>query len=254
MEIVRYFTKDNVLIVNRDSELLNSNIDGGDYKTVTVGENGKSDRVISNIVDNGERGISFTLEQRRGNEYTSQEFKLPVPGRHNAYNAALAVSVGLELGISLEECARGLEKMVLTDKRLSIKGKNGIKIIDDTYNASVDSMKSGLDVLETIVGMRKIAILGDMLEMGLNSDAYHMEIGEYLSEKNFDLLISVGTASKNIAKGASKTMKPEQMIHFDDKDLLMKKIKDIIQPGDAVLLKGSRGIKLDKVVEYLMED
>jgi len=254
MEITNYFGKENVLIVNRDNDLPDIEKLEVEYKLVTVGENGRSDMVISNITDIGENGITFTLEHRIGNEYESQKFKLNIPGRHNAYNGALAVSVGVELGVSLEEAARGLEKMENTDKRLSIKGKDGIKIIDDTYNASVDSMKAGIDVLESVFGMRKIAILADMLEMGKKSAEYHEEVGEYLADKNFDLLITVGEASRHIEKAAKEKMTGIQTLHFDNQEDLNKKVKEIVRPGDVVLIKGSRGMNMDQVVKYLMEE
>lgn len=254
MEITNYFDKENVLIVNRDNDLPEIEKRKTTYKLVTVGENGRSDIVISNILDLGENGITFTLEHRTGNKYESQEFKLNIPGRHNAYNGALAVSVGVELGVSLETAARGLEKMENTDKRLSIKGKNGIKIIDDTYNASVDSMKSGIEVLASVFGMRKIAILADMLEMGEKSKEYHEEVGEYLADKNFDLLITVGNASKHIGKAAEKKMPGIQTLHFKNREDLNKKVKQIIKPGDVVLIKGSRGMEMDQVVKFLMEE
>ncbi|HZK88470.1 MAG TPA: UDP-N-acetylmuramoyl-tripeptide--D-alanyl-D-alanine ligase [Anaerovoracaceae bacterium] len=254
MEITNYFGKENVLIVNRDNDLPDIEKLEVGYKLVTVGENGRSDMVISNITNLGENGITFTLEHRIGDEYESQKFKLNIPGRHNAYNGALAVSVGVELGVSLEEAARGLEKMGNTDKRLSIKGKDGIKIIDDTYNASVDSMKSGIDVLELVFGMRKIAILADMLEMGKKSAEYHAEVGEYLADKNFDLLITVGEASRHIEKAAGEKRPGIQTLHFDNHEDLNKKVKEIVRPGDVVLIKGSRGMNMDQVVKYLMEE
>jgi len=254
MEITNYFGKGNVLIVNRDNDLPDIEKLEVEYKLVTVGENGRSDMVISNITDLGENGITFTLEHRIGDEYESQKFKLNIPGRHNAYNGALAVSVGVELGVSLDEAARGLEKMENTDKRLSIKGKDGMKIIDDTYNASVDSMKAGIDVLASVFGMRKIAILADMLEMGKKSAEYHEEVGEYLADKNFDLLITVGEASRYIEMAAGKKMSGIQTLHFDNQEDLNKKVKEIVRPGDVILIKGSRGMNMDQVVKYLMEE
>lgn len=253
MEITKYFNKENILIVNRDNDLLDFDKGKLKYKLFSTGENGKSDLVISNIRDFGEKGISFTLEHKKDNEYESQEFELNIPGRHNAYNGALAVATGLMLGVTLKEASIGLSKMKITDKRLTIKGKDGVKIIDDTYNASVDSMKSGIDVLESVAGVRKIAVLGDMLEMGENSWKYHEEVGEYLATKQIDFLITVGKDSKYIAKGAAITLNEKQMMHFDNREKLSKKVKEILKPGDVVLIKGSRGMKLDKVVNYLME-
>jgi UDP-N-acetylmuramoyl-tripeptide--D-alanyl-D-alanine ligase len=254
LEITNYFGRNNVLVINRDNDFFDAERESAEYITRIVGENGKSDVVISNIIDNGENGIIFTLEHRIGTEYKSQNFKLNIPGRHNAYNAALAVSVGLELGISLEDAAIGLEKMENTDRRLQIKGKDGVKIIDDTYNASVDSMKSGIDVLDSVFGMRKIAILADMLEMGDKSFEYHEEVGEYLAGKNIDILITVGNNAKHIEEKAISIKAKVQTFHFNDYEDVNKQIKEIVKLGDVILIKGSRSMKMDLVVKYLMEE
>ncbi|QHI73045.1 UDP-N-acetylmuramoyl-tripeptide--D-alanyl-D-alanine ligase [Aminipila terrae] len=188
LEITNFFHENNVLVVNEINDLLTRENTEGVYKRLSVGNNGKSDFIISDITDRGEEGIAFTVEHN----LDTQRFELTIPGRHNAINGTLAVAAAMELGITMEEAARGLKKMELTDKRLSIKGKNGVKVIDDTYNASPDSMKAGLDVLMSTKGLRKIAILADMLEMGKESPRYHGEVGEYAASQKVDLLIAVG--------------------------------------------------------------
>ena len=253
LEITHYFSEDNLLIINRDNDLLKQ-IQDPPYRLVNIGENGKSHLILSAITDLGEKGIGFTLERKTGDSYQSQEFRLHIPGRHNAYNAALAVGAGLELGITMEEAAAGLEKLRDTDKRLSIRGKNGIKIIDDTYNASVDSMKSAIDLLAGMAGVRRVAVLGDMLEMGPQSPDYHREIGEYLRGKGVDLLITVGRDSLRIAEGAAGDPNPPEMVHYENTDQLIGNLKTRIVPGDIALFKGSRGIGLDEAVRRLLED
>lgn len=253
LEITRYFTPENLLIINRDNDLLEQ-IQNPPYRLVTVGENGKSHLILSAIEDLGEKGIRFTLERKLGDSYESQEFRLYIPGRHNAYNGALAVGVGLELGISMKDAAVGLEKLRDTDKRLSIRGKNGIKVIDDTYNASVDSMKSAIDLLAGMAGVRRVAVLGDMLEMGPQSPDFHREIGEYLQNKGLDLLITVGRDSSYIREGAAGGPNPPEMVHYDNTDRLIPDLKTRIVPGDVALFKGSRGIGLDEAVRRLLED
>lgn len=253
MEITHYFSPDNLLIINRDNDLLEQ-IQDPPYRLVTIGENGKSNLILSAITDRGEEGIRFTLERKAGDSYESQEFQLHIPGRHNAYNAALAVGAGLELGISMEEAAMGLEKLRDTDKRLSVRGKNGIKIIDDTYNASVDSMKSALDLLAGMAGVRRVAVLGEMLEMGKQSPAYHREIGDYLEDKGIDLLITVGKDAVYIQEAATGGMNPPTMLHYENTDQLISDLKDRILPGDVALFKGSRGVGLDRAVRHLLED
>lgn len=249
LEIVNYFKENNILIVNSDSDLLSRKNVEGDYQLITTGETGKSNYIISNINDFGEDGIEFTIEH----EHDTQSFSLPVPGRHNAYNGALAIAAGNCLGISLKEAAEGLEKMVITEKRLNIKGKNGMKVIDDTYNASPDSMKAAIDVLMSTKGYRKIAILGDMFELGENSDRYHYEVGHYAAQCSIDMLIAIGKNSKQIAEGALTSLNKENVLHYETKELLINNISSIISSGDVILIKGSRGMAMDQIVKKIME-
>ena len=253
LEITHYLSSENLLIINRDNDLL-AQIQDTPYRLLTIGENGKSHLILSSIEDLGEKGVRFTLERKAGDSYESQEFRLHIPGRHNACNAALAVGAGLELGITMEEAAAGLEKLRDTDKRLAIRGKNGIKIIDDTYNASVDSMKSAIDLLAGMAGVRRVAVLGDMLEMGPKSPEYHREIGTYLRGKGVDLLITVGRDSAGIAEGAAGDSNPPEMVHYENTEQLIGNLKTRIVPGDVALFKGSRGIGLDEAVRRLLED
>lgn len=249
LEITNYFTEDSILIVNEDNDFLSKENVMGNYRVVTTGETGRSSFIISNIVDYGENGIEFTLEYKE----ELQTFRLNVPGRHNAYNGALAVAAGVCLGVSMKEAAKGLLKLEITDKRLNIKGKNGMKIIDDTYNASPDSMKAAIDVLNATKGFRKIAILADMFELGENSDAFHYEVGRYAAESSVDILIAVGTQAKHIAKGAGEILGENKVHYYETKELLIKDIGSMISSGDVILLKGSRGMAMDQVVKKIME-
>ncbi|MCR5481831.1 MAG: UDP-N-acetylmuramoyl-tripeptide--D-alanyl-D-alanine ligase [Clostridia bacterium] len=248
MEITDFFDENCVLIVNGGNDLLTPENTKGNYKLISVGEKGKQDLRISDIDDMGEEGIKFKLEHN----LVMQMFELSVPGVHNASNAALAVAAGLELGITLEEAARGLSKMVLTEKRLSIRGKNGYKIIDDTYNASPDSMKSALDVLASTKGIRKVAILGDMYELGKDTQKFHMEVGAYAKEKKTDCLITVGELGKFIAQGAvSAGMK--DVLSFETKAALAEKLNELVRPGDVILVKASRGLAMEEIVKKIPE-
>ncbi|WP_312653054.1 UDP-N-acetylmuramoyl-tripeptide--D-alanyl-D-alanine ligase [Aminipila sp.] len=249
LEITNFFNKNNVLVVNEINDLLIKQNTQGEYKRLSVGNNGKSDFIISDITDRGEEGIAFTVEHK----LETQRFELTIPGRHNAINGTLAVAAAMELGITMKEAAKGLAKMELTDKRLNIKGKNGVKVIDDTYNASPDSMKAGIDVLMAAKGIRKIAILADMLEMGKESPKYHSEVGEYAANQKVDLLIAVGDYAKYIAEAAKSIMGEKKVIYYSDKEKLMSEIRTMIQLGDIILVKGSRGMAMDQVVKKIME-
>ncbi|HWQ79684.1 MAG TPA: UDP-N-acetylmuramoyl-tripeptide--D-alanyl-D-alanine ligase [Anaerovoracaceae bacterium] len=251
LEIANYFTEDGILIVNEDNDLLSrDHIRGnGRYHVVTAGKTGRSNFIISNIADFGEEGIEFTIEHREA----LQTFRLNVPGRHNAYNGALAVAAAVSCGITMAEAAAGLLKLEITDKRLSIKGKNGMKIIDDTYNASPDSMRAAIDVLNATKGFRKIAILADMFELGENSSVFHAEVGRYAAEIGPDLLVAVGDQAKHIAEAAREILGENKVRYYRTKELLIQDIGSMISSGDVILLKGSRGMAMDQVVRKIME-
>lgn len=249
LEITNYFTPEGILIVNEDSDFLSREDVRGNYRVITTGETGRSNFILSGITDYGENGIEFTIEHKE----ELQRFRLNVPGRHNAYNGALAVAAAVSCGISMAEAARGLLKLEITDKRLSIKGKNGMKIIDDTYNASPDSMKAAIDVLIATKGFRKIAILADMFELGENSAEFHAEVGRYAADSSVDLLIAVGTQAKHIAEAAKEILGDGKVHYYETKELLIDDIGSMISSGDVILLKGSRGMAMDQVVKKIME-
>ncbi|QOX63558.1 UDP-N-acetylmuramoyl-tripeptide--D-alanyl-D-alanine ligase [Anoxybacterium hadale] len=249
MEITNYFDEAGTLIVNEDSDFLSRDMVSGNYRTVTTGETGRSDFILSNINDYGEDGIEFTIEFKEA----VQSFRLKVPGRHNAYNGALAVAAGVLCGITMKEAAAGLLKLEITDKRLNIKGKNGMKIIDDTYNASPDSMKAAIDVLTVTKGFRKIAILADMFELGENAAEFHRQVGRYAADHSVDLLFAVGSQAKYIAAGAKEILGADKIHYYETKELLMDDIGSMISSGDVILLKGSRGMAMDQVVKKIME-
>lgn len=250
MEITNYFDPSQCLVVNEDLDFLSRENMEGNYRLVTVGATGRSQFILSGIEDRGAEGISFSLEHQG----KMKQFRLSIPGRHNAYNGALAVAAASCLGISLEQAANGLAKMEeITDKRLSIKGKNGIRVIDDTYNASPDSMKAALDVLVSSRGVRKIAILGDMFELGDQERGFHEEVGRYAGKCRLDLLIAVGERAKAIAAGGEVLLGKENTLHYTTKELLIKDIGSIISSGDVVLIKGSRGMEMDQIVKKIME-
>ncbi len=249
LEIANYFSSEDILIVNEDSDFLSRDDVRGDYEVVTTGETGRSSFIISGIVDYGEDGIEFAIEHKE----ELQTFRLNVPGRHNAYNGALAVAAAVNCGITMAEAARGLLKLEITDKRLSIKGKNGMKIIDDTYNASPDSMKAAIDVLTATKGFRKIAILADMFELGDDSAACHAEVGRYAADSSVDLLIAVGIQAKSIADAAEEKLGENKVRYYETKELLIDDIGSMISSGDVILLKGSRGMAMDQVVKKIME-
>lgn len=181
MEITTYFDEGSTLIVNASCAMLSPERTAGPYGLVTVGTEGNRDYMVKDICDMGDKGIKFTLIR----DHKEYQMSLPVPGAHNAVNAALAVAAGELIGISPQEAAEGLKRTELTGKRLKISEKNGFKVIDDTYNACEDSVISALDTLAATEGKRKVAILGDIIGLAERAEPDHKNVGAYAAKKEW---------------------------------------------------------------------
>lgn len=245
LEITDFFGASDLLIINGDNDMLEQVESNGAFRVLKTGKTQAAQLTITELKDEGEEGIAFRLTGAS----QSEAFTLKLPGLHNASNASLAVAAAMELGMTMKEAAHGLSKMTNPDKRLNIREKNGIKVIDDTYNASPDSMRAAIDVLTGIRGTRHIAILGDMFELGDREEEYHFQIGEYASHAGVNVVISVGKNAGFIAEGARKG--GTKAVHFETKDLLLVVLAQWIRPGDVVLVKGSRGMAMEKIVTQI---
>lgn len=252
LEVTTCFDEDSVLIVNADNDMLTWQNVKGSYKVISVGTEPECDYTVTDVCDFGDKGIEYTL-CHEGKRYP---VKLPVPGAHNAINATLAVAAAGLLGISPETAIKGFESAELTEKRLNIKKKGRIKVIDDTYNACPDSMKSALNTLmstEIEDGGRRIAVLGDMFELGTESRAMHLEVGQYAAEKKPDILVAVGKDAAYYARGAASLGKDRVLI-YEKREDFEKELGGMLRPGDVVLVKASRGMEMDKIVREILKD
>lgn len=182
-------------------------------------------------------------------------YVLPVPGRHNVINALAAVGVGREMGLTGEEIARGLASVVLTGMRMEIINTGGIKIINDTYNASPASTRAALQALVDLAGSgRKVAVLGNMLELGPRSPESHRELGETAAKLGVDCLVTVGDLAESIHAGAAGAgLRPEKAVRCGDNDGAIKALDGLLGDGDTVLVKGSRGMKMEQIVQHLLK-
>lgn len=177
-------------------------------------------------------------------------FKLPLLGRHQAYNLIAAYAVARTLGYSffdVDTQSISLETAPMRGQTIKV---NDLTIISDCYNANPESMKAGLKAFfEIPTDKRRVLILGDMLELGKKSPAFHEEIGEYLSDNKFDLLITVGKMAEYIHKNCN--FQDTITVQYRDSNEATLDIKDLIKPGDLIYIKASRGIGLDKVLDVL---
>lgn len=194
-------------------------------------------------------GINFKIEY--GGSFVPMRLNNCI-GRSHAYAIAAAVCVGLIFGLNLVRIAENLKNYrALKGRSLILKGIKDTLIIDDSYNASPMSMHAGLDTLKSLKAKRRIAVLGDMLEIGEYAPEAHEEIGR-LAAKSADLLITVGPRAKFIAEGAKKAkMQSRYIKSFDTADDARIAVQDAMRKGDLVLVKASRSMELDKIVEEI---
>ena len=252
MEVAAHITsrdgRKGTLVFPYDGEFLTRENTRGDYRQIVIGEDGRSDYIISDVDDLGLDGIKFTVEHME----RSSRVGIPVPGRHNAINGTIAIAVGGLLGLSVEEVERGLAGTQLTGSRLKYIKGDSVSVIDDTYNASPDSMKSALRVLEkSRCSGSRTAILGDMYELGEQSGKQHLEVGIFARSVAIDRLIAVGIDARNIAEGAKGGT--ADVMYFESKEELIENIGGIVSSGDMVLVKGSRGMKMEDIVERILK-
>ena len=246
LEILDGMKKGSPLILNGDNDKL-STVKSDDYKLIFFGiENEDADVRALDIKENG-MSTEFTVSAY-GKE---QRVKIPTVGIHNVYDALAAFTVGLLLGLPTNEIADALSNYVPSGMRQRLREVGGVRVIEDCYNASPDSQRAALNVLADMKAERKIAVLGDMLELGDYSETAHRQVGEFAAQKKIDMLFAYGEQSKYIAEEAKKGVKT--VLWFDDKSALASALTAEIKSGDCVLFKASRGMKLEEIIEKLYE-
>lgn len=258
LEILEGTSKDAPIAINNDNDLLNNWIKTNNttHKIITYGIDTKSDVMAKDIECFEDRSI-FTLETNN-KQYKSHcicpRVEIPVGGKHFVYNALSAICVGLENNIEIGKIIEGIKNVELTKRRMEIiKNKNGVTIINDTYNANYESMKAGLEYLHSVNGNRKIAILGDMFNLGNYEKELHEKIGEEVVKSEASVLITVGEASKNIVKRALELESITNMKIYKCKsnEEAIKFAKQELKEGDIVLVKASNAMHFDEIVNNI---
>lgn len=250
LEILEGMDENGTLVINNDNDMLNAwNEKNNIYKVDTFGIDNKSN-IMAHEIDLQEYGSKFIAHTSIGN----LNVEVPVGGKHFVYNALCAICVGQLLDISNEEILKGIKEFELTKNRMDIiKTKQNITVINDCYNANYDSMKAAIEYLSKMSAKRKIAMLGDMLELGEYSTELHEKVGETVAKNNIDILITVGEESKNIVKEAIKLgMTEKNVYHFETTKEAISLLKDILNTEDVVLVKASNGMHFNKIVEEII--
>lgn len=246
-EIFEGLEKGSFAALNGDDDKLIT-VKKDDYKILFYGiNNTENDILATDIFQNG-KSTSFTVRF----DGKTQAVTIPTVGLHNVYDALAAFTVGACHNIEPQKIADGLSKYVPAGMRQRVKNVNGITVVEDCYNASPDSQKAAVDTLTALEGKRKIAVLGDMLELGERAPELHADVGKYLSEKGIDMLFTYGQLSKNTANAV--TNGKTECFSFVSKDELTKKLLSVLEKDDVVLFKASRGMKLEEVINKLYEE
>ena len=243
-EMLEYMREDGRVFVNGDDEYLwTLKETRSDVTTFGIGT--QNDIYTTDIREMGLEGSDFTAH------FDGKEMAIhvPSPGRHMIYNALAAIAAGLALYMEPEKIARGIAGYTPISGRMCIEKANGLTVLNDAYNANPGSMKAAIDVLSYAKG-RKVCVLGDMFELGDKAEEYHRQVGSYAAKKGIDEILCVGELAKGIYDGASERC--GNASYFKTQNELLEKIEGHIHSGDTVLVKASRGMKLEKTVEYLL--
>ena len=255
LEVLCGLKKGGYLILNGDEPLL-KNIGGRSYHTVYVSLKRANADFFAQNIRTEFSGTRFDVVHKG---VTYPNFYIPVSGRHNVWAALYAFAVATLQGLSPEKIQNGLAHFRPADMRQGIIDFEGVTLIEDCYNAAPESMRAAIDVLCECAPKKghRIAVLGDMLELGRQSIALHRAVGEYLQERGVDLLIAVGNGGVEIAQGAVEAgMNPANAFLFIDRDnvdAIAKGLHSHVKAGDTVLFKASRGVRLERVIQALRE-
>ncbi len=252
-EILKFLKRNGTAVLNADDKHFKLAEALCKTERLTFGIDNKADIKATKITES-DGGISFDLSYKG----KKTKITLPLPGRHNVYNALAAAGAALALGIKTKDIVKGLSKFRPSSMRMSISTANGIKVINDAYNANPDSMKAALMVLAGIKmddgkpPKRRIAVVGDMLELGALSKKYHDEMGEFIAGSSIDAAFYIGKFSKGSAESSMAKDPQKKAFHFWNNAKAISGLKDFLLPGDAVLVKASRGLRLEEVAAAIL--
>lgn len=240
-------TDNPTIIINNDNDLLHKWQQETDEKNIITYGIQELSNVMAEDITLQENASEFTCEIHE----EKVKIKVPVGGEHFVLNSLCAISVGELFEVETNQIKKGIEEFELTRKRMDVTELDyGIKIINDAYNASLESMQASLQYLSKLKDDRKIAVLGDMLELGEYTQELHEKVGEQVYQNKIDILMCSGENAKYIAKSAKKLgMSEENIYYFKTKEELENTLKKIAKSGDVILLKASNGMRFFDIAE-----
>lgn len=247
-ELVEALPPDGVAILNQDEPLVMGMAEQTQARVFTYGLDSGADLWADDIESMGLDGVRFTLHHER----RALHVHVPLLGRHSVHTALRAAAVGLIEGLTWEEIVAGLQDEEAQLRLVTERGPHGALLLDDTYNASPASVIAALNLLQDLQG-RRIAVLGDMLELGAAEEESHRLVGRR-ARRVAHILITVGARGRLIAEEALAAGMPSQRLHaLETAEEAISLLRDVIEEGDVVLVKGSRAVHLDRVVAALAQ-
>ena len=246
-EILEGLKPDGVFIFNNDDEVLREVIK--EYtitqKVIKIGTREDSDIIIRPIRSD-EEGSSFSI-----GEYA---YSIPFIGKHQIYNASVAITIAGLLGMNYGDIVRGLSRVKLTGMRMELMHLSSFDILNDCYKSNPQSLTSCIETVYTMKGYKnKILILSDMLELGENERKLHFSVGEKIDRNKIDYVICIGDLAKEIYNGANRNFNVNNLFHFETNEEVVNKVRELISEDTLIMVKGSRGMKLEKIIEMLKE-
>ena len=247
MEIANYMTQSDVLLINGDNDMLQT-VDTGAIKP-SVYKYGLEEHNDIRLISYETTESGMKIQADILGKIT--EYEIPTLGIHNIYNSLSVMGLCSLMGLDMKKSAEGIRKYQPSKYRMEIKSVSGKTLIEDFYNANPDSLRASIETFRQMQGERKVAVLADMLELGEISEKEHMNAGIQASEI-FDVIICIGSDAKYIGKGAIENgFDKGRVYYFANNEEAVSEINSILRPGDAVLMKGSRGMKLEEVAESI---
>ncbi|MDY3248968.1 MAG: UDP-N-acetylmuramoyl-tripeptide--D-alanyl-D-alanine ligase [Candidatus Choladocola sp.] len=245
-EIFDFLRPDGHIVLNGDDDKLETIREVKGIRPVFFGIDSENDVYADRIEKKGLDGISCRIHTKNGSFTTL----IPIPGIHMVFNALAGTAVGLHYGLTLEQIRKGIESLQPVSGRFHILHTEKYTIIDDCYNANPVSMKASLEVLQDGLG-RKVAILGDMGELGADEALLHRQVGEFAGELDLDRCICVGPLCGNLAEGIESVNPEMDVTVLPNLQELLKQIPQLVQADDTILVKASHFMHFEKVVEML---
>ena len=246
-EIFLHMKEDGLAVLNGDDDMLQTMEGKLRQKTIFYGMGKRNSYQALDVEPTEDAGVHCVVQTPTETISVS----IPAPGKHMVYAVLAAAVIGERYGLSGEQIARGCARFVPTKMRMNVINQGGVLILDDAYNANPQSMRAALEVLVQSDKAYKVAILGDMFELGVLGPTLHRGIGEYAGKLGIDCLIAVGELARDIYEAARNAKIPD-VFHFKTKEEAKNVLAVVAKPGTAILVKASRGMEFEDLVKEII--